>query len=311
MLQQTRVETVIPYYEAFLTRFPTVETLAAATTDEVLARWSGLGYYRRARQLHTAARRILEAGRFPASSIELQELPGIGPYTAAAVASLAFDEPVPVLDGNVERVLARRLELDRDPKKAAVRRRLLEEGSRMLDPARPGDSNQALMELGATICRPVEPDCRSCPLTSGCLARLSGEPERFPRPRRRRAVERVDQTVAVVTRKDRTLLFRRPEDSDVLAGMWELPNVPRRVTLELGEKSFARRYGGCWRLGETSVEIRHAITHRALRLHVHPARFSAGGSVAEGPEAAWVTAEERAELPLSSMVQKALAACCA
>ncbi len=308
MLQQTRVETVVPYYQAFLERFPSVEILAAASVDQVLASWSGLGYYRRARQLHEAARRIATMESFPVSSLELQKLPGIGPYTAAAVASQAFDEPVPVLDGNVERVLSRRLGVDQDPKRRAVRRILLECASRLLDPIRPGDSNQALMELGATICRPREPHCRSCPLRRGCQARRSGDPERFPLPRRRRAVEKVELAVAVAAVGGRVLLFRRPGDSELLAGMWELPNVPRRGTLAVREESFAQRYGGRWRLEPASASVRHAMTHRALSLYVHPARFNAGESVGEGPEAGWFTAADRVDLPLSSMVRKALRA---
>ena len=307
-MQQTRVETVIPYYEAFIGRFPTVESLAAAGVEEVLAAWSGLGYYRRARQLHEAARRIAAREGFPSSSTELQELPGIGPYTAAAVASLAFGESVPVLDGNVERVMSRRLGIDGDPNKTAIRRRLLEGASRLLDSARPGDSNQALMELGATICRPKRPDCRGCPLSGGCVARRSGDPESFPQPRRRRAVENVELAIAVAARKQHILLFRRPDDSKTLAGMWELPNVPMAGTLEARESSLGRRYGGRWQLHPVAARVRHAITHRALLLHVHRARFSAGGTVGEGPEAAWVDAEERSDLPLSSMVPKVLKA---
>ncbi len=313
MLQQTQVKTVIPYYEDFLTRFPDVGALAAASLDEVLAAWSGLGYYRRARQLHAAAQQVAELGDFPTSSFELQKLPGIGLYTAAAVGSMAFGESVPVLDGNVERVLSRRLGLNQDPKKAAPRKRLLEAGGQLLDAARPGDSNQALMELGATVCRPRRPDCGSCPLTSGCRARITGDPERFPPPRRRRQVERVDLVVAVAKQGDRVLMFRRPEGSGLLAGLWELPNVPRRA-LATTERSLGRCYGGRWKLEPACDKVRHGITHHALMLHVHPARFSAGDVVAEGPEAAWVAAGERSDYPLSSAVEKVLerlGVCCA
>src|SRR5580700_687072 len=143
MLQQTRVEAVLPYYDRFLGRFPSVDALALAPLDEVLALWSGLGYYRRARQLHAAARRIVDAGEFPRTIERLLELPGVGAYTAAAVASIAFGAAVPVLDGNVERVMARQLALAQDPKRAASRARLLDAAAALLDPARPGDSNQA------------------------------------------------------------------------------------------------------------------------------------------------------------------------
>ena len=269
MLQQTRVGTVLPYYEAFLQRFPTVEDLASAPVDEVLARWSGLGYYRRARQLHRAAREIVErGGKFPTSARELQSLPGIGPYTAAAVASIAFGEVTPALDGNVERLLCRRLGLREDPKRSATRRELLAAAARLLDRGRPGDSNQALMELGATVCKPAQPDCAACVLAPGCRARRRGDPERYPAPRRRRRTERRELDG-----------FVRPE--------------------------YLHR--GRWRLAEAGARVRHAITYRALELHVYRARFEAGGTVAEGPEAAWVGAEDRRRFPVSSMVEKVLA----
>lgn len=306
MLQQTQVKTVIPYYEKFLVRFPDVEALSVASLDKVLALWSGLGYYRRARQLHAAAREVMESGSFPANSAELQKLPGIGPYTAAAVGSIAFGESIPVLDGNVERVLSRRLGLDQDPKKALARKRLLEAGAELLDVARPGDSNQALMEIGATICRPKRPYCGSCPLASGCRARITGNPERFPPPRRRRQVERVDLAVAVAWQEDRVLMFRRPEGGGLLAGLWELPNVQWRGALATVGKALSSLYGGRWKLEPASDEVRHGITHHALVLHVHPARFSADDVVAEGPEAAWVAIGEIPDYPSSSAVEKVL-----
>ena len=308
MLQQTRVKAVIPYYTSFIARFPSVEALAEAELDEVLARWSGLGYYRRARQLHAAARKIIAMGGFPRAASEMLVLPGIGRYTAAAVASMAFGEAIPVLDGNVERVLSRRLGLDQDPRKAAARKRLLAAASRLLDSERPGDSNQALMELGATICRPRSPECGHCPLAEACRARLRGDPERFPPPRRRRTVERIDLVVAVARQQDRALLFRRPDGDGLLAGMWELPNVPRDGARSAIEQTLGRKYGGRWHLGPAGGRVRHSITHRALMLHVYPARFQAGDYVAEGPEAAWVGAEERSGYPLSSVVEKILAA---
>ncbi len=311
MLQQTQVRTVIPYYQAFVRRFPTVADLAAAPVDEVLALWSGLGYYRRARQLHRAAREMVAAGsglagRFPATAAELEAYPGIGPYTAAAVASIAFGEVVPVLDGNVERLLSRRFATADDPKRRAPRRKLLAAAAALLDPDRPGDSNQALMELGATVCRPTKPDCPACVLAAGCRARRRGDPERYPATRRRRRVERRELAVAVAREGERVLLFRRPEDSEVLPGMWELPNVPRGATEAATAAALGRRYGGRWRLAEAGATVRHGITYRAFEIHVYRARFLAGDTVAEGPEAAWVGPEERARFPASSMVEKVL-----
>ena len=311
MLQQTRVETALPYYERFLARFPTVDALAAAEVDEVLALWSGLGYYRRARQLHAAARRIVELGGPPRPAAEWRELPGIGAYTAAAVASIAFGEAVPVLDGNVERVVSRLLAAPEDPHGAAARRRLLAAAGELLDPARPGDGNQALMELGATLCAPRRPRCLLCPLRPGCRAAGEGDPERYPVARPRRERERLRLVAAVVlgARREESsvLLVRRPEGRSLLAGTWEVPWVeaagPRRAA-----KGLAARYGGTWALGPCLARVRHSITHRDLSVAVHRAELAGGGEVAEGVEAGWFDGPARAGIPLSSLVGKVLGA---
>lgn len=306
MLQQTRVETVIPYFEGFLRRFPTVRTLADADLDDVLAAWSGLGYYRRARQLHAAARQIVASGgELPATVDELRQLPGIGPYTAAAVASIAFDVPAPVLDGNVERVLSRRLALEGDPRRGEARRELLEAARGLLPPGRPGDGNQALMELGATICTPKSPRCGDCPLAAGCRAYASGDPEAYPRlPARRKPVRQ--RRIGVVARRDsKTLLFRRPDDSELLAGTWEIP----WVAIEKGddtERRLSESYGGVWELGERAGRVKHSITHRALEVDVVLGRYRDDGTIAEGVEAGWFTASEIENLASSSLVGKIL-----
>jgi A/G-specific adenine glycosylase len=276
MLQQTRVETVLPYYERFLAQFPTVDRLAAAPLEEVLAAWSGLGYYGRARQLHAAARLVAAAGEFPRTLEELLELPGVGAYTAAALASIAFGLAVPVLDGNVERVMARRLVLDEDPRRRGARARLLAGAAALLDPTRPGDSNQALMELGATLCLPRRPRCLLCPLRPGCGAAREGQPERYPPPRRKRPGESWRLLVVVVTRGDRVLLYRRARTSPLLAGTWELP----WLELDGGQTPLpgllARKYGGRWQLGSPIAAVRHGITYRDLRVTVCLANRSSG-----------------------------------
>ena len=314
MLQQTQVERVIPFYQRFLARFPTVDDLAAADLPEVLALWSGLGYYRRARQLHRAARAIVERGGFPSTLEGLLELPGIGPYTAAAVGSIAFGIPVPVLDGNVERVLSRLLALSESPKSTAGRRRLLAAAGDLLDAARPGDCNQAMMELGATVCTPRRPSCLLCPLRPACRAAARGEQELYPTPRPRRAAERHRLVMAVVESGGKVLLFRRPDHSELLAGTWELPWVGgpvdgHRETAETApaEEELAGRYGGRWRLGARLGRVGHGITYRDIEVEVHRGAVEWGGSVAEGPEAGWFDAEERQRLPLSSLVEKVLA----
>jgi A/G-specific adenine glycosylase len=312
MLQQTRVETVLPFYHRFLERFPTVEALAGAELPEVLAHWSGLGYYRRARQLHAAAREIAAAGAFPATLEGLLALPGIGAYTAAAVASIAFGVAAPVMDGNVERVLSRCLALDADPRASGGRRQLMAAAAELLDPLRPGDSNQALMELGATLCSPRNPKCLLCPLRSGCRAAAEGDPERYPVPKAKRASERLRLLVAVVEDASGVLLFRRPEGSALLAGTWELPwvTLERDGVAEEGDphSALAGRYGGAWTLGPRSAGVRHGITYRDLEVDVHRAELAWGGEVRDGMAAGFFDPEGRAALPLSSLVGKVLAA---
>ncbi len=310
MLQQTRVETVLPFYHRFLARFPTVEVLAGAELSEVLALWSGLGYYRRARQLHAAARQIAAAGAFPATLEGLLALPGIGAYTAAAVASIAFGVAAPVMDGNVERVLSRCLALAADPRASGGRRQLLAAAAELLDPLRPGDSNQALMELGATLCSPRNPKCLLCPLRSGCRAAAEGDPERYPVPKAKRASERLRLLVAVVEDAVGVLLFRRPEGSALLAGTWELPwvTLERDGVAETGDPdaSLAGRYGGRWTLGPRTAGVRHGITYRDLEVDVHRAELAWGGEVRDGLAAGFFDAAGRAGLPLSSLVGKVL-----
>ncbi|HEY6322991.1 MAG TPA: A/G-specific adenine glycosylase [Thermoanaerobaculia bacterium] len=337
MLQQTRVEAVLPYYERFLARFPNVDDLASAPIDEVLALWSGLGYYRRARQLHAAARRIADAGEFPRTLDRLLELPGVGSYTAAAVGSIAFGLAVPVLDGNVERVMARRLALAEDPKRGASRARLVAAAAALLDPSRPGDGNQALMELGATLCLPRQPRCQLCPLRPGCIAAGEGRPEMYPPPRRRRRTEIRQLLVAVVASRenpDRVLLFRRsppvpPEapgtspSVGLPAGAWELPwmelrdEPPPRVQPatraaagDRHNRGLAEKYGGDWRLGPALAAVRHGITYRDLRVAIHGAELlsTRADEVREGVDSGWFDAGERASLPMSALVGKVLRA---
>ncbi|MEM1177656.1 MAG: A/G-specific adenine glycosylase [Acidobacteriota bacterium] len=310
MLQQTQVAKVVPYFERFMERFPTVDALAAAPIDDVLAVWTGLGYYRRARFLHRAATVLLDEGRgMPKSAEELQKLPGIGAYTAAAVASIAFGESVPVMDGNVERVICRLLALAEDPKRSVIRRQLVAEAAKLLDDGAPGDSNQALMELGATICRPRSPKCLLCPLSEACLGRQ--EPENYPRPKKKRAIEEVKLDIALVRRPGTngtsTLFFRRPENAELMAGLWELPTVeamPGRSPASV----LGRRYGGEWRLGEEVARVAHGITYRSIIAVVYAAEVEARGGVASGPEAAWVDRGTIDQYAMSSLVAKVLSA---
>ena len=225
MLQQTQVETVIPYYERFLRHCPDLPALAAAQLDEVLKLWEGLGYYSRARNLHRTARILVAQHNacFPRTAAELQQLPGIGRYTAGAIASIAFDEAAPVLDGNVMRVFARLLDLDEDITRAATQRRLWALAQQWLPQTRPGAWNQALMELGRRICRPRQPDCPRCPLQAQCLARARSSQAQRPRRRPRAERPHYDVVAALLRNAQGELLLQRRPPDGLLGGLWTFP----------------------------------------------------------------------------------------
>lgn len=291
MLQQTTVETAKPYWQRFIEALPDLRALAAASEDRVLALWAGLGYYRRARALHRAARQIVEAhaGRFPCTLADLRALPGIGPYTAAAIASICFGIPEPVIDGNVIRVLGRCLALEENPRRGRGRRHIEALARELLDPARPGDSNQALMEVGATLCRPRRPRCGACPLASGCAGHDRGTPEAFPPlPPRRAMVDSFHVAVLVEDCRGRWLLRRAPRGKHN-EGLWELPWIetdaaPLRPWAPMRDR-LARTVGfALTDLGEPVVEVRHVITRYRIRLRVLPARPA---DSAPGPRRGW------------------------
>ena len=218
MLQQTRVAAVIEHYQRFLERFPTIEHLARARESSVLAAWSGLGYYRRARMLHAAAKQIVRAGKFPQDVEALRALPGIGRYTAAAIASIAFDVPVAVVDGNVERVL------ERFAGKKLAGEGVWNTAEELLSRNHPGDFNQAMMELGATVCLPRQPLCRACPVRELCVTRGEfAKPE--PETRQRREIH-----YALDYRDGRVLMVQRSRNASLMPGMWELPELPANGT---------------------------------------------------------------------------------
>ena len=229
MLQQTRVAAVIAHYHEFLRRFPTVEKLAAAREASVLAAWSGLGYYRRARMLHAAAKVVVRerGGKFPTTADELLELPGVGRYTAAAIASIAFGEPVAVVDGNVERVL------QRVSGRRLAGEELWDAAEQWLDRNRPGDFNQAMMELGATVCTPRAPACLTCPVVELCATRgeLAGAAK--PAPQKKREIHYALGLRDGTGRDGKVFLVQRPRDASLMAGMWELPEIDGRSRQEV------------------------------------------------------------------------------
>lgn len=229
MLQQTRVDQAAPYFERFMSAFPTIEALARSDLDTVLKKWEGLGYYSRARNLHATASLVCEAhgGSLPKNLTELQRLPGIGAYTSGAIASIAFGIPVPAVDGNVARVLSRLFELDLDIKEPSSRRRLEPLATKLVDRRRPGDLNQSIMELGATCCVPVDPQCQSCPLSRSCSAYRRGTTAKYPRKVRRRSTPTVEQlAVIAIGESGRIAMTKRPSPG-LLAGLWEFPTVDK------------------------------------------------------------------------------------
>jgi A/G-specific adenine glycosylase len=270
LLQQTQVRAAIPYYERFVARFPTLEALAAAREEEVLALWSGLGYYARARNLHAAAGEALRRhGGLPASLEGLRALPGFGPYTAGAVASIAFAVPTAAVDGNVTRVLARLFLVTGDPARAATRARIAALAEALVDPARPGDLNQALMDLGATVCGKPEPACARCPVAPLCAARMAGRAREVPAARRRPARRSLALACGIVRREGKLLLARRPARG-LFGGLWApplaevAPGANRGRTLEAVLRG---EHGLAIRAREELAACERTLTHRALTLH--------------------------------------------
>ena len=272
MLQQTRVAAAIPYYERFLRRFPNVAALAASAEDEVLALWSGLGYYSRARNLHKAAGEVVAAGGFPRDYAAIRKLPGIGDYTAAAVSSITFGLPIAVVDGNVRRVVARLTNSNAVDVQGVAQQ--------LLDPRDPGRSNQALMELGAVICVPRDPDCAVCPLNLCCEANRRCTQGKVPAPKARPMIERKHRTLLVIRKKGRILLIPSPR----VRGFWDLPEPFAGV-----------------RLGAKLGSFRHSITNSQYLVEVR----LAGAGLAPA-RSRWCEEKKLGEIPFSTTAKKAL-----
>jgi A/G-specific adenine glycosylase len=287
MLQQTRAGTVIPYYEKFIERYPTAQELAKAGDTELLRMWSGLGYYQRARNLRAAARRIAEGGEFPAEYEGILELPGVGEYTAAAVGSIAFGIRRPVLDGNVLRVIARLTADSSDIGAPATRAAFAIVAEGLLDRRDSGGFNQAMMELGATVCLPRNPLCQDCPVSGDCLARQRGIQAQLPVKRRRVPQIREEVRLLVIERAGKLLLWKRKGDARRLAGFWELP-----TSAQLPKVRESRVVGS----------FQHSITNHQYTITV----VEAGLDRAPRPFQ-WLARARLEFEPLSTTARKALA----
>ena len=303
MLQQTRVETVLPYFDRWLARFPSIRELAAASESTVLGVWEGLGYYSRARNLHRAARLIVREfdGRIPSDTGTLRQLPGIGPYTAGAVASIAFGRDEPVLDGNIHRVFARAFYVKAAVKSRAAEKRLWSLATEHLPQGRAGEFNQALMDLGSMVCLPRHPRCDACPVDAVCEARKRGMQARLPVRERRRPLPHLVVGAAVITRRDHVLIVRRASKG-LLGGLWEFPKAtlsttPRNVReLESRlpaalEEAYALKVRNPRPLGV----IQHAYSH--FRVTVHAFRCGTG-SAASRVGFRWVTTNRLSQYPM-------------
>ncbi len=287
MLQQTRVAAAIAYYERFLARFPAIQELAAAPEQDLLTAWAGLGYYARARNLQKAAKKIVELGTFPRDYESIRALPGVGDYTAAAIASIAFGLPHAALDGNAIRVLSRLTAERGNVASSVVRKRLRAVADRLIDPGQPGQFNQAWMELGAIVCLPREPRCSICPLKSQCAARRLGCQRELPVKAVRASPVEIEKQILVIRKAACILLWQRETESRRLAGFWELPEPAHLPQAKIGA-----------RIGV----FRHTIVNTNYSFHVHQA------SARSIPKRfLWLPAQRLHEFPLSTAAKKALA----
>lgn len=295
MLQQTRMEVVLPYFHRFIARFPDVKSLAASSESDVLAAWSGMGYYRRARMLHAAAREMMQrhGGEVPRKHEELLGIPGIGRYTAGAVSSIAFNAREPIVDGNVARILSRLEAIDLPMDSSAFQRAVWELSDALVKRCeRPRVFNQALMEVGALICRPANPDCGRCPVADRCKARQLGSPQSFPRVAVTKAPTQLEIPLYLVINRAGRVLMRR-EQGPLMSDMFHLPHGNASLLGRSSPKLFER--------GELLGSFRHTVTHRRIRFDVWSARLRerAGGF-------RWIDPESLDAIPHPSYVRKAL-----
>jgi A/G-specific adenine glycosylase len=323
MLQQTRVETVIPYYERWMARFPDIASLAAASQHDVLSMWEGLGYYSRARNLHQAAQIVAAemGGALPADPQELRKLPGIGRYTAGAIASIAFGVDAPALDGNIRRVLARAFNLSEPLRTSTSERRLWELAAAHLPPGRAGEYNQALMDLGATICTPLNPACPSCPLVRMCQAYALGLQDQRPVVQPKPEIPHHVVAAAVIVRDRQVLITQRPANG-LLGGLWEFPGGKQQPGEDLAsclQREISEELGVKIQVGAELGAYRHAYTHFKVTLHAFCCALLNGDlpQPIQVDDLRWVSPGDLPDYPMGKidrqisrdLLQKELSAC--
>jgi len=306
MLQQTRVETVLGYYERFLQRFPTVAELAAAPEDDVLKLWEGLGYYSRARNLHRGAKQVMDeyGGVIPESAEELRRISGIGPYTAGAIASIAFDKPVPAVDGNVIRVVSRLRGIRENVGVPSVRRGLEGEAAALVPAQRPGDFNQAVMDLGATICVPGTPACEKCPLQDVCDAFTAGDAEDLPVLPRKNPPKVLDYVVCLIFSGGRVLMRQRTEA--MLRGLWVFPMAEGRYTLRQIPAAARKLTKLTVTQAASAGEAKHVFTHQVWQMQLFVMNVPEDAQSPAGY--AFMSVEEMSQLAIPTAVKAAVKA---
>jgi A/G-specific adenine glycosylase len=302
MLQQTQVNTVIPYYKKFMASFPDIEALASANQETVLKKWEGLGYYARARNLHRAAQQVQQRyqGEIPTKRHEFKKLPGVGDYISAAVLSIAFGQPYGVVDGNVKRVLARLCMVPEPVNDTSAYKVFQALADRLLDEKQPGTYNQALMELGALVCKPAGPRCAQCPLPEHCLAFQKQATAAYPKRRQRKAVPLYRVAAGVVFRQDRVLITRRREEG-LLGGLWEFPGgkvLPGERPEDACVREIKEETNLAVRVTNFLKRVQHGYTHFKIKMDVFCCAYKAGEVRLQGPiDYRWIKLTEISDYP--------------
>ncbi|MFH5831521.1 A/G-specific adenine glycosylase [Halalkalibaculum sp. DA3122] len=310
MLQQTRVDQAMPYYYRFVERFPTVQDLAAADQQEVLKVWEGLGYYSRARHLHHAAQTVVNDfdGQLPDTWNEITSLKGIGPYTASAILSIAFEKEYAVVDGNVIRVLSRYFGIEDDIRRTATKNEIQQRADELLDPDRPGDFNQAMMELGATVCAPSNPDCNHCPVSAECIAYKSVKTDDIPykSPAKKKPHHQVGVGI-IHNEKDEVLIALRPEDA-MLGGLWEFPGGKQTENEDIEEtvvRELEEELGVRVNITKPFMKLDHAYSHFKITMHAFLCELVDGTPEPNSSqEVKWIAISDLEEYPFPKANRK-------